>query len=145
MKTVILLVTCFIGWHTINAQESEDNEETLTVPFATIEEVPVFPGCEDNSKKDMRQCFQEMMQKHVAMNFRYPEEAFKKKIQGRVSAMFVIDIDGTITSIKTHGPNPILEEETRRIITLLPKMKAGKQAGKAVRVPFAIPITFKLR
>ena len=113
------------------------------VPFAVIEEVPIFPGCEDAS--DPRACFQEKMQRHISKNFRYPEEAQKQGIQGRVSVMFTIDEQGNITDIRKRGPDKLLEDEAVRIIEKLPKMQPGQSKGKAVRVPFSIPITFKLQ
>ncbi len=112
------------------------------VAFGWVENVPVFPGCENAT--DKRACFQKSMQGHIMKNFRYPIEAQEKGIQGRVSAMFVIQKDGTIDNIKMRGPDAFLEKETARIIGLLPKMKPGKHKGTAVRVPFSIPITFKL-
>jgi len=119
-------------------QKSDDS-----VPFATIDEVPVFPGCED--AVDKKACFYEKMQAHILKNFRYPEAAQEKGIQGRVSVLFTIDTDGDISAIKKRGPDEILENEAVRIIELLPKMQPGKQKGEVVKVPFAIPITFKLK
>ncbi|WP_232623039.1 TonB family protein [Pareuzebyella sediminis] len=114
------------------------------VPFAVVEEVPIFPGCENAA--DPRACFQTNMQKHISENFRYPEEAQEKGIQGRVSVLFIIQEDGSIGSVRMRGPDKTLEDEAARIIGMLPKMTApGKQGGKAVQVPFSIPITFKLQ
>ena len=45
------------------------------VPFAVIEEVPTFPGCEKLAKSERRQCFQDRMDRHVRRTFRYPEIA----------------------------------------------------------------------
>ncbi|MBC9795036.1 energy transducer TonB [Sinomicrobium weinanense] len=115
----------------------------VDVPFAVIEDVPVFPGCEN--AKDKRACFQEMMLKHIRKNFRYPEVAQEMGIQGRVSVMFTIDKDGSITNVRMRGPDKNLEKEAQRIISKLPKMTPGKQRGRPVRVPFSIPITFKLQ
>jgi protein TonB len=53
----------------------EEEEEIIDVPFAVIEDVPVFPGCEDVEKNQLRNCFQEQMNKHIKRNFRYPEIA----------------------------------------------------------------------
>jgi TonB family protein len=114
-----------------------------TVPFATIDEVPVFPGCENED--DIRACFQKSMQRHISKNFNYPKEAQEKGIQGRVSIMFVISEDGTIQNLRMKGPDALLEKEAARIISLLPKMTPGKEKGKAVNVPFSIPISFKLQ
>lgn len=113
------------------------------IPFAVIEDVPVFPGCEDAD--DKRACFQEMMQKHVRKNFRYPEIAQEMGLQGRVSLMFTIQKDGSIDEVRMRGPHEVLETEAARIISKLPKMTPGKQRGNPVKVPFSIPITFKLQ
>lgn len=112
------------------------------IPFATVDEVPIFPGCENEI--DQRACFNKMIQKHISKNFRYPQEAQEQGIQGRVSTMFIISEDGTIQNLKMRGPNHLLEDEVARIISRLPKMIPGKQDGRAVRVPFSIPISFKL-
>ncbi|MRI02480.1 TonB family protein [Kriegella sp. EG-1] len=123
--------------------EVEEIEEDVDVPFAVIEDVPVFPGCEGES--DKRACFQKMMQKHIGKNFRYPEIAQEMGVQGRVSVMFTIQKDGSIGNVRMRGPDKNLEKEAARIISKLPKMTPGKQRGRAVRVPFSIPITFKLQ
>lgn len=123
--------------------EVEEVEEEVNVNWITIEEVPIFPGCED--KKDKRVCFNEMMQKHIKKHFRYPEMAQEMGLQGRVSTQFVINNDGSIGTIRKRGPHQILEQEAERILKKLPKMIPGKQRGTAVKVPFAQPITFKLQ
>ena len=78
---------------------------------------------------------------------RFLNQSLKKsqKIQGRVFIQFVIDIDGSIEGIRTRGPHPLLEKEANRIISLLPKITPGSKNGKLVKVPFSIPITFKLQ
>nr|WP_293303122.1 energy transducer TonB [Allomuricauda sp.] len=127
----------------IEEVEVEEVEEDISVPFAVIEDVPVFPGCE--GAKDKKACFQEMMQKHIRKNFRYPEIAQEMGVQGRVNVIFVIQKDGSIGNIRMRGPDKNLEAEALRIINKLPKMTPGKQRGRAVKVPFSIPITFKLQ
>ena len=127
----------------IEEVEVEEVDEDLSVPFAVIEDVPVFPGCEKAS--DKKACFQEQMQKHIKRNFRYPEIAQEMGIQGRVSVVFVIQKDGSIGNIRMRGPDKNLEAEAMRIIKKLPKMTPGKQRGRAVKVPFSIPIMFKLQ
>ena len=64
--------------------EVEEEEEDVDVPFAVIEDVPIFPGCEGVAKSERRNCFQEKMNKHIVRNFRYPEIAQEMGIQGRV-------------------------------------------------------------
>ena len=55
--------------------EVEDEFEDIDVPFAVIEDVPIFPGCESVAKSQRRACFQEQMNKHIRKNFRYPDIA----------------------------------------------------------------------
>ncbi|MEM9687647.1 MAG: M56 family metallopeptidase, partial [Bacteroidota bacterium] len=121
---------------------NEKGEAVATVPYATIEEVPVFPGCE--SSEDRRSCFQQKIMQHIRDNFKYPTEAQELGIQGRVAIMFTINENGEVVNIKKRGPHKILEDEATRIVNLLPKMQPGKHKGKVVSVPFSIPITFKL-
>lgn len=128
----------------IEIVEVEEVEEDIDVPFAVIEDVPIFPGCERVAKNERRSCFQDKMNRHIRKNFRYPEIAQEMGIQGRVYVQFVIAKDGSITSIRMRGPDKNLEKEAARIIGKLPKMTPGKQRGRPVRVPFSIPITFRL-
>lgn len=123
--------------------EVEDVEEDVEVAFALIENVPVFPGCENLSKSKMKDCFQRKMQEHVLKHFNYPDTALELGIQGRVSVVFVIDTEGHVTGIRSRGPDKILEKEAERIIGKLPQMKPGKQRGKPVKVAYAVPIFFK--
>ena len=125
--------------------EVEDEFEDIDVPFAVIEDVPIFPGCESVAKSQRRACFQEQMNKHIRKNFRYPDIAQEMGIQGRVYVNFIIAKDGSITNIRMRGPDKNLENEAARIIGRLPQMTPGKQRGRAVRVPFSIPITFRLQ
>lgn len=120
-----------------------DIPDDLEVIWTTIEEVPIFPGCEN--EKDKRACFNDMMQKHIRTNFRYPELAQEMGQQGRVNTQFMINKDGSIGTIKKRGPHELLESEAVRILSKLPKMTPGKQRGTAVKVSFSIPITFKLQ
>jgi protein TonB len=127
----------------IEEVEVEEVEEDISIPFAVIEDVPVFPGCEGAS--DKKACFQEQMQKHIRKHFRYPEIAQEMGVQGRVNVMFVIQKDGSIGGIRMRGPDKNLEAEALRIINLLPNMTPGRQRGRPVKVPFSIPITFRLQ
>lgn len=122
-----------------------EEEEDLDVPFAVIEDVPIYPGCERVPKSERRACFQDKINKHIRKNFRYPEIAQEMGIQGRVYVQFVIAKDGSITSVRMRGPDKNLEKEAARIISKLPRMTPGRQRGRAVRVPFSIPITFRLQ
>ena len=115
------------------------------IDFNNVEIVPIYPGCEFYIKnQQLKSCFQEKIQIHIFKNFRYPKIAQKKKIQGRVFVQFIIGTGGYIDQIRARGPDPMLEAEAKRIVSLIPKLIPGRVDGKAVRVPFSIPITFKL-
>ena len=129
----------------IEIVEVVDDFEDVDVPFAVIEDVPLFPGCERVAKSERRKCIQEQINKHIRKNFRYPDIAQEMGIQGRVYVNFIISKDGSITNIRMRGPDKNLEKEAKRIISKLPKMTPGKQRGRPVRVPFSIPISFRLQ
>lgn len=119
-------------------------EEEVEVAFAVIEKVPIFPGCTGNNA-ELKACFERKMQEHLLKNFRYPDAALELNIQGKVYVFFKIDNNGKVSSIRTRGPDKLLETEAARIINLLPKMEPGKQRNRAVSVPYSIPINFKLQ
>jgi protein TonB len=125
--------------------DDEIKKGETSVPFAIIEEVPIYPGCEDIERNKRMDCFQEKMGEHINTTFKYPSKARKKNIEGRVLVLFIINRDGEITKIETKGGDPILQTEALRIVRLLPKMEPGKQKGKPVSVKYALPIIFKLQ
>jgi len=126
-------------------EHSED--KNLEVPFAIVEDVPVFPGCEEVARNKKNECFQEKLNEHIIKNLKYPKQASKKNTQGRVSVLFVINSEGNIEGITTKAPAgcELLEEEAVRIMSLLPKMEPGKFRGKPVNVKYAQPIIFNLK
>lgn len=123
----------------IVAEETDDIE----IAMPAVQEKPIFPGCEN--EKDKLACFQTNIQKHIRKNFRYPEDEMGLDISGKIFVMFTIQKDGSIGNIRMRGPTTNLEKEAGRVIKILPKMKPGKQDGKAVRVPFSIPINVTLK
>lgn len=124
-----------------------DSEEPMeSIPFVLIENAPLFPGCEkEETEKDKRECFQQMLQQHIQRHFQYPELARELGLEGKVNVMFTILEDGSIAAVMMRGPHESLEAESARILSKLPKMQPGLQRGRAVKVTYAIPITFKLQ
>ena len=83
----------------VDEVEVEEIEEEITVPFAVIEDIPVFPGCEQGSDKEKRACFQQKVQEHVKKNFRYPDiavETVSLMVRGgnKASKCFVAKVFG---------------------------------------------------
>ncbi len=123
-----------------------EEEEDVSVPFAVIENVPIFPGCESlSSETERKACFNEKMQEHIKNNFKYPETAIELGISGRVFVTFDIKASGKVGNIKYRGPDRLLEMEAERIIASLPTMIPGVQRGRSVRVAYSIPINFVMQ
>ncbi|MBF45381.1 MAG: energy transducer TonB [Flavobacteriales bacterium] len=124
----------------------EDLEEDVEVPFAVIENVPVFPGCERGNNAKKRKCMSEKIAKFVQRKFN-TELAGDLGLSGRqrISVIFKIDKSGNVTGVRARAPHPRLEKEAQRVINLLPKMQPGKQRGKAVIVPYSLPIIFQVQ
>ncbi len=147
---IIIAFTLFTAF-TFAQDEKEvvvTKNDSVDVPFSVIEQIPIFSGCEFTEKEFIKQkeCFNIKMNEHVKANFRYPSKAIRKKIQGRVVVMFVINKEGNIENIKARAPEgcELLEEEAIRIISLLPKFKPGIQKGVPVKVSYSQPIIFRI-
>ena len=126
--------------------EVEEVEEDIEVPFAVIENVPVYPGCEKGNNSAKKACMSEKIQKFVQKKFN-TELAGELGLSGkqRISVIFKIDKNGNVTGVRSRAPHPRLEKEAARVINMLPKMKPGKQRGKAVIVPYSLPIVFQVQ
>lgn len=113
------------------------------VPFAMIENVPVFPGCE-GTEEELKTCLQEKITNFVSANFnsKVTEGLGLQSGLKRVFVMFKIDKDGNMANIQARAPHKKLEEEAIRVIASLPQMTPGKQEGDAVGVKYALPIAF---
>jgi TonB family protein len=101
--------------------------------FTVVEEMPEYPGGS------------EAMMKFLIENIKYPEQARKDSIQGRVFVNFIIEVDGKVSNAKVlRGIGGGCDEEAVRVVSLMPAWTPGKQRGKNVRVAFNLPIKFAL-
>jgi protein TonB len=126
--------------------EIEEVAEDVEVPFAVIENVPEYPGCERGSNAEKRKCMSDKIAKFVQRKFN-TDLAGDLGLSGRqrISVFFKIDKNGNVTGVRSRAPHPRLEKEAARVINMLPKMKPGKQRGKAVIVPYSLPIVFQVQ
>ncbi len=111
------------------SREVNDSDEV----FTSVEQVPEFEGGNTNALK------------YIAKNIRYPKEAQRKNIQGKVFIKFIVEKDGSVsnpTILKGIGEG--CDDEAKKVIESMPKWKPGKQNGQPVRVWFTIPISFTL-
>ncbi len=120
----------------------EDEEEVEE----TIIESPVFPGCERGNNEKKRKCMSDKIAKFVQRKFN-TDLAGDLGLTGRqrISVIFKIDKSGNVTGVRARAPHPRLEKEAQRVINSLPKMQPGKQRGKAVIVPYSLPIIFQVQ
>jgi len=81
----------------------------------------------------------------VGENLRYPPDARRHGIQGKVFVQFIIEKDGSITNpIIIQGIGGGCDEEVLRVISKSPKWNPGMQKGKPVKQRYTLPIIFKL-
>ena len=120
----------------------EDDEIIISV----VENVPEYPGCEKGSNTEKRKCMSAKIAKFVQRKFN-TDLAGDLGLSGRqrINVIFKIDKSGNVTGVRSRAPHPRLEKEAARVINMLPKMKPGRQRGKAVIVPYSLPITFQVQ
>jgi protein TonB len=113
--------------------------------FSKIKEVPVFPGC-TGTTEEIKQCFSKSVQRLVSKKFNadLAQELNLSPGKKRIAVQFTIDKQGIVTDIKVRAPHKRLEKETKRVVSLLPKMEAGKYKGKPIKVKFTLPITLEV-
>tara|TARA_R110002073_G_scaffold40547_5_gene115255 strand:+ start:414000 stop:414716 length:717 start_codon:yes stop_codon:yes gene_type:complete len=120
----------------------EEEAVAEDVPFAIIEDAPIYPGCK-GSKAEKKKCLQEQIQKHVSRKYNTSLAGDLGLDPGkkRVYVQFKIDKTGAITNVMARGPHARLEKEAIRVVNLLPKMIPGKQRGRPVGVKYTLPVT----
>lgn len=128
--------------------EEEEDDEPEEVNFQAVEDVPLYPGCEDKgSNEEKKQCMSQKVQQFITKRFN-TNIAQNLGLSGltRISVQFTVDINGDITDVKARNPKGYdeLNEEAKRVVSSLPHMKPGKQRGTAVKVVYALPIAFKV-
>jgi len=106
-----------------------ENKDTLVV----VEALPEFKGGND------------AMTAWIYSNLKYPSEAVKSKITGKVLVNFTVTAKGKIeNAVVIKSISPVLDAEAKRVISSMPDWKPGMQAGKNVPVQLQVPVEFKL-
>ena len=113
-------------------EEPLDEEEVDKI-FTIVEQDAFYPG--GNAA----------FYSYISKKMKYPSQARRMGIEGRVFVQFVVDTDGSISEVKVmRGIGAGCDEEAIRVIQNSPKWNPGKQRGKAVKQRMFLPITFKL-
>lgn len=134
LKTYLIALLLICGIYGAKAQVT-DTVKTDTSRFLPVDQLPEVVG--GISKLIIYQ----------QKNLRYPEEAKRNKIQGRVIVAFVVERDGSLSNVKIkRSLSADTDAEAIRLITApeAPKWTPGMQGNKPVRVQFSIPVSFKL-
>ena len=126
-------------------EEEEEEGVVEDVPFAIIEEVPVFPGCKGTRKQKV-DCLNKKIKQHVARKFNVDLASDLGLSPGKkkIIVFFRIDPQGNVTEIQARAPHPRLKKEAIRITKLLPRMTPGRQRGVAVGMKYTLPISFNV-
>ena len=131
-KLIIMSLMALFGLTTVSAQKTVVAQKNQKV-FDVVEQMPEYPG-------GIQALFE-----YLSQNVKYPVDAEKQKVEGRVIATFVVETDGSISSIEVVKPAfPSLDAEAIRVLSGMPKWTPGKQSGKEVRVKYTVPINFSL-
>jgi TonB family protein len=116
----------------VKTEDADGNKVDEKVYFM-VDKMPVFPGEEGE------------LRKFIASNIKYPVEAAKSGIQGRVFVMFIVNKEGKVEDAKViKGVHPLIDEEALRVINTLPNWTPGEHEGEKVSVQFTVPINFAL-
>ena len=119
-----------------NAPKPKPVSDDEAIPFQLVEQKPSFNGGDANE-----------FSKWVNSHLKYPEDAKKNGITGRVTLQYSIEADGRIADVKVlrSSGNKALDAEALRVVSMSPKWKPGMQKGNPVRVTYTFPVIFQLR
>ena len=107
------------------------------VPYSECDYKPTFLGSPDPVV---------FLQKWVYVYLKYPKEAVREGIQGRVLVDFVINEKGKVTDVKVvKGVDPLLDEEAVRVISASPDWKPGRVRGEKVKTELSVNVEFRLQ
>ena len=113
------------------AQSKKIDENVLC--YVITEQMPTYPDGDA------------ALMAFISKNLKYPEEAIRKKIEGKVILGFVIDSTGVVKDVSVlRSLEPACDKEAIRVVKLLPRWIPGKQDGKKVNVRYTLPVIFKL-
>jgi len=136
VSRILYLIAIIFSSFPLQAQEEED------IPFALIEKHPYYLKTDTLTGEKKEIPFKYFLDRWVTKNLQYPEEALKKKIQGRVILTLKIDKKGILSIEKAEG-DPILEKAAREVFEGFPQLAPAEQRGKPVVTFYQYPISFR--
>ena len=137
VSRILYLIAIIFSSFPLLAQEEED------IPFFLIEKQPYYIQTDTITGETKEIPMKNFLDQWVIKNYRYPQEAVEKKIEGRVIVQLRIDKEGHLSIKKIYG-NPLLEEEACRIFDGFPQFSPALLRGKPVNILYNYPIVFRL-
>jgi len=136
VSRILYFIAIIFSSFPLQAQEEED------IPFVLIEKHPYYLKTDTLTGEKKEIPFKYFLDRWVTKNLQYPEEALKKKIQGRVILTLKIDKKGILSIEKAEG-DPILEKAAREVFEGFPQLAPAEQRGKPVVTFYQYPISFR--
>ena len=133
MKKLILMLLmagcCLMTAHAQKTVVSQTNQKV----FDAVEQMPEYPGG------------MQAMIEFLQTNMKYPEDAAKQKVEGRVMVQFIVETDGSITDVHVAKQVfPSLDAEAIRVVQAMPRWTPGMDKGRVVRVKYNLPVVFRM-
>lgn len=126
----MMAVLCIM---TMSAQKTVVSQKSQKV-YDTVDQMPEFAGG------------MSALIDYLSTNIKYPQDAIKQNLSGRVMVMFVVETDGSISNVKVaKNVFPSLDAEAVRVVKAMPKWIPGRHKGKIVRVNYIVPIVFSIK
>lgn len=124
-------------------------QEIDAIPFAVVDQVPAYPGCEQLDGDNLKDCTVKKITDHVNTNFN-TSLGKELNLQGvsRIIVQFKIDKNGNITDVRSRSMadkaevREALQNEATRVVSSLPQMQPGKKDEKEVAIMYSLPIDF---
>ena len=131
-KLVLLSLMAICCLMTANAQKTVVSQTNQKV-YDTVDQMPEYPGG------------MQAMIEFLQTSMKYPEDAAKQKVEGRVMVQFVVETDGSVSGVHVAKQVfPSLDAEAIRVVQAMPKWTPGKNGGQVVRVKYNLPIVFRM-
>lgn len=132
-KLILMSMMAIVCLMTASAQKTVVSQSNQNV-YDAVEQMPEFPGG------------MPAMIEYLQNNLKYPKDAIKQQVGGRVMVMFVVETDGSLSNVRVarkvfHS----LDTEAVRVVKSMPKWKPGKEKGRQVRVNYTLPVVFSLK
>ncbi|AWM12835.1 hypothetical protein DI487_02415 [Flavobacterium sediminis] len=130
-------------------KENQETNQDIIIPYVNVNNLitePTFKSCLDLSDDIFiqKECFEKQLNKYIIQHQIYPKEAKKNNISGKVIVSFVIEADGSISNLKSRGPEngqPLIDE-AERLIKNIPNLVPGTINRKPIKVRYSKIITF---